>query len=118
MREVRLTWFGHVRRRRQMPPARRCERLTWGGGGKRKGRGRPKKSWRKVIRRDMTQLELIEDMTLDMRVFRLRMMVEVAISDSSIFFSRRSIGNSLPLRIPNVKGELGSACSLKNAAPN
>lgn len=39
-------------------------------GGPRRGRGRLKKHWGKVIRHDMTQPEVIEDMTLDKRVKR------------------------------------------------
>ncbi|PHT34452.1 Peroxidase 15 [Capsicum baccatum] len=42
---------------------RRCERLALDGF--RRGRGRPKKYWAEVIRRDMEQLQLTEDMTLD-----------------------------------------------------
>ncbi|PHT73139.1 hypothetical protein T459_23924 [Capsicum annuum] len=44
-------------------PVRRCERLAFDGF--RRGRGRPKKYWGEVIRRDMEQLQLTEDMTLD-----------------------------------------------------
>ncbi|XP_009759062.2 uncharacterized protein [Nicotiana sylvestris] len=74
MREARLRWFGHVKRRSTDAPVRRCERLAL--GGERRGRGRPKKSWGEVIRRDMAQLELTEDMTLDRRVWRLKIRVE------------------------------------------
>ncbi|OIT40013.1 hypothetical protein A4A49_51747 [Nicotiana attenuata] len=63
MREARLRWFDHVRRRSTDAPVRRCERLTL--EGLRRGRGRPKKRWGEVIRQDMTQHKLTEDMTLD-----------------------------------------------------
>ncbi|KAF3638907.1 hypothetical protein FXO37_24173 [Capsicum annuum] len=63
MREARLRWFGHVKRRGMDAPVRRCERLALDGF--RRGRGRPKKYWGEVIRRDMEQLQLTEDMTLD-----------------------------------------------------
>ncbi|PHT58230.1 hypothetical protein CQW23_00593 [Capsicum baccatum] len=66
MREVRLSWFGHVKRRDTDAPVRRCERLALDGF--RRGRGRPKKYWGEVIRRDMEQLQLTEDMTLDRKV--------------------------------------------------
>ncbi|PHU15340.1 putative serine/threonine protein kinase IREH1 [Capsicum chinense] len=56
-------WFGHVKRRGMDAPVRRCERLALDGF--RRGRGRPKKYWGEVIRRDMEQLQLTEDMTLD-----------------------------------------------------
>ncbi|KAF3685283.1 Sterol 3-beta-glucosyltransferase UGT80A2 [Capsicum annuum] len=63
MREARLRWFGHVKRRGMDAPVRRWERLALDGF--RRGRGRPKKYWGEVIRRDMEQLQLTEDMTLD-----------------------------------------------------
>ncbi|KAM3215824.1 hypothetical protein P3L10_025264 [Capsicum annuum] len=66
MREARLRWFGHVKRRGTDAPVRRCERLALDGF--RRGRGRPKKYWGEVIRRDMEQLQLTEDMTLDRKV--------------------------------------------------
>ncbi|PHU20573.1 hypothetical protein BC332_11724 [Capsicum chinense] len=66
MREARLRWFGHVKRRGMDAPVRRCERLALDGF--RRGRGRPKKYWGEVIRRDMEQLQLTEDMTLDRKI--------------------------------------------------
>ncbi|PHT52732.1 Brefeldin A-inhibited guanine nucleotide-exchange protein 5 [Capsicum baccatum] len=63
MREVRLSWFGHVKRRGMDAPVRRCERLALDGF--RRGRGRQNEYWGEVIRRDMEQLQLTEDMTLD-----------------------------------------------------
>ncbi|PHT97617.1 hypothetical protein BC332_33453 [Capsicum chinense] len=66
MREARLRWFGHVKSRGMDAPVRRCERLALDGF--RRGRGRPKKYWGEVIRRDMEQLQLTEDMTLDRKV--------------------------------------------------
>ncbi|PHT26866.1 4-coumarate--CoA ligase-like 6 [Capsicum baccatum] len=41
-----------------------------------RGRGRPKKYWAEVIRRDMEQLQLTEDMTLDRKVWRTRIRAE------------------------------------------
>lgn len=43
MREVRLRWFVHVKRRCVDVPLRRCERLVV--VGVRRGRGRLKKNW-------------------------------------------------------------------------
>ncbi|KAF3657898.1 Actin-related protein 2/3 complex subunit 5A [Capsicum annuum] len=74
MRERRLRWFGHVTRRGANAPVRGCERLALDGF--RRGRGRPKKYWREVIRYDMEQFQLIEDMTLDRKVWRARIRVE------------------------------------------
>ncbi|XP_070039088.1 uncharacterized protein [Nicotiana tomentosiformis] len=63
MREARLMWFAHVRRRSTDAPVRMCERLTL--EGLQRGRGRPKKRWGEVIRQDMAQLQLTGDMNLD-----------------------------------------------------
>nr|XP_016490349.1 PREDICTED: uncharacterized protein LOC107810121 [Nicotiana tabacum] len=49
--EARLRWFGHVNRRSIEASVRRCKRLASMGNSR--GRGRPKKSWGEVIRRDM-----------------------------------------------------------------
>lgn len=46
---------------------RKCKRLVILGIG----RGRSKKCWRQVIRHDMTHLQVVEDMTLDKRVWRI-----------------------------------------------
>ncbi|PHT95006.1 Isoleucine--tRNA ligase [Capsicum annuum] len=54
MREVRLRWFGLVMRRGTDAPVWRCERLALDGF--RRGRGRPKKYWREVIRQDLEQV--------------------------------------------------------------
>ncbi|KAK4349244.1 hypothetical protein RND71_031999 [Anisodus tanguticus] len=68
MREARLRWFGHVQRRDIDAPVRRCERLVMEGFSR--GRGKPKKYWGEVIRRDMAQVQLTEDMTLDIGLWR------------------------------------------------
>jgi len=47
MREARLSWLGHIRRRPRDAPARRCE--TNEDSDHRRHRGRPKKSWKEVI---------------------------------------------------------------------
>ncbi|XP_075096148.1 uncharacterized protein LOC142174255 [Nicotiana tabacum] len=70
LRESRLRWFGHVRRRNIDASVRSCERLTI--AGLRKGRGRPKKYWGEVIRHDMLVLHLTKDMTSDKKVWRSR----------------------------------------------
>ncbi|KAG5625059.1 hypothetical protein H5410_010277 [Solanum commersonii] len=61
LREARLRWFGHVKR--QVCSVRESEGLVV--EGTRRGRGRPKKYWGEVIRQDLAQLHLTEDMTLD-----------------------------------------------------
>ncbi|VFR01490.1 unnamed protein product [Cuscuta campestris] len=73
LREARLRWFGHVRRRDADAPVRRCERITVFGGSR--GRGRPKKNWKEVIRQDLGLLTLTEDMALDRNLWRTRIRV-------------------------------------------
>ena len=51
MRELRLRWFGHVKRRSVDAPVRRCEMINIPVG--KRGRGRPKKSLDEVIRDDL-----------------------------------------------------------------
>nr|XP_018634600.1 uncharacterized protein LOC108949236 [Nicotiana tomentosiformis] len=73
MREARLRWFGHVRRRSIDAPVRGCETLAL--AGTRGGRGRPKKYWGEVIRQDMARLQISEDMALDREGWRSRIRV-------------------------------------------
>ncbi|KAF3629886.1 hypothetical protein FXO37_28719 [Capsicum annuum] len=58
-----MRWFRHVMRRDTNAPVQRCESLTMDDF--KRGRGSPKKYWRKVNRHDMDQLQLTEDMNLD-----------------------------------------------------
>ena len=60
LRETRLRWFGHVKRRSVSAPVRRGEAIHLLDC--RRGRGCPKMSWDAVIRRDMKSLGLTEDM--------------------------------------------------------
>ncbi|VFQ75235.1 unnamed protein product [Cuscuta campestris] len=73
LREARLRWFGHVRRRDADAPVRRCERITVIGGST--GRGRPRKNWKEVIRQDLGLLDLTEDMALDRNLWKTRIRV-------------------------------------------
>ncbi|KAK4362345.1 hypothetical protein RND71_017586 [Anisodus tanguticus] len=57
MQEARLRWFGHVQRR-DIDTVRKCERLAMDGFMS--GRGKTKKYWGEVIRRDMTQVPIEE----------------------------------------------------------
>ncbi|XP_060191168.1 uncharacterized protein LOC132620753 [Lycium barbarum] len=74
MREARLRWFWHVKRRGIDAPVQRCERLALDGF--RRGRGRPKKYWGEVIRQDLALFQITEDMTLDRRLWRAQIRVE------------------------------------------
>ncbi|GJT84351.1 hypothetical protein Tco_1058693 [Tanacetum coccineum] len=62
MREGRLRWFGHVKRRPQNAPVRRVE------GSMR--RGRPKLRWEDRLKQDMMELLLSVDMTTDRNAWR------------------------------------------------
>jgi len=68
LRETRLRWFGHVKRRSVGAPVRRCEAIHLLDC--RRGRGRPKMSWNIVIRSDMKSLGLTEDMAQDRNLWR------------------------------------------------
>ncbi|KAF3624030.1 hypothetical protein FXO37_31574 [Capsicum annuum] len=74
IQEGRLRWFGHVMGRGAEAPGRRCEKLSLDGF--RRSRGRLKKYWRGVIRHDIEQLQLTEDMILD-RKNKERIMVTI-----------------------------------------
>ena len=63
LRETRLRWFGHVKRRSVDAPVRRCEAINL--LHYRRGRGRPKTSWNAVIKSDMKCLGLTDDMAQD-----------------------------------------------------
>ncbi|KAL6570221.1 hypothetical protein OROMI_014735 [Orobanche minor] len=63
MMENRLRWFGHVRRRPVDAPVRRLE--SWGTSNIVKGRGRPKKTWIKLIKNDMRFLGIRESMAME-----------------------------------------------------
>ncbi|KAG5608225.1 hypothetical protein H5410_019506 [Solanum commersonii] len=52
----------------------KCERLVMDGFMR--VRSRPKKYWRGVIRQDIVQSQLIEDMTLDKKMWRTRIRIE------------------------------------------
>nr|GEU64053.1 hypothetical protein [Tanacetum cinerariifolium] len=62
MREGRLRWFGHVKRRPQSVPVRRVEAMVVEGSRK---RGRPKLRWEDRLKMDIKELRLSEDMTSD-----------------------------------------------------
>ncbi|GKC67167.1 retrovirus-related pol polyprotein LINE-1 [Tanacetum coccineum] len=62
MREGRLRWFGHVRRRPQSSPVKRVEALVVDGSRR---KGRPKLRWEDRVKNDMKVLLLSEDMTFD-----------------------------------------------------
>nr|GEU39134.1 hypothetical protein [Tanacetum cinerariifolium] len=60
MKEGRLRWFRHVRRRPQSAPVRRVEALVVDGVRR---RGRPKLRWEDRVKHDLKELLLSENMT-------------------------------------------------------
>jgi len=73
IREARLRWVGHIRKRNMDTPVRRYEkphRLDY-----RRSRGSLKKSWSEIIRHKVKTLGLVEDMTQDRRLWRSRIKV-------------------------------------------
>nr|GFA80172.1 putative methyltransferase family protein [Tanacetum cinerariifolium] len=62
MREGRLRWFGHVKRRPKTAIVRRVEAMLVEGSRR---RGRPKLRWEDRLKQGMNELLLSEDMTSD-----------------------------------------------------
>ncbi|KAL6553120.1 hypothetical protein OROGR_006962 [Orobanche gracilis] len=73
MMENRLRWFGHVRRRPVDAPVRRLE--SWGTINIVKGRGRPKKTWIKLIENDTRFLGIGESMAMERQIWKERIRV-------------------------------------------
>jgi len=73
MRESRLWWFGHVKRRSVAAQMRRCEQIDLPSG--KSGRGRLKKSLDEVVREDLKVVDLTEDLAHDRRLWRDRIRV-------------------------------------------
>ena len=73
MRESRLRWFGHVKRRSVVAPVRRCESIDLSGG--KRARGRPKKSLDEVNREDLKVMSLTENLAQDRRLWRNRIRI-------------------------------------------
>jgi len=73
MRETRLRWFDHVKRRSADTPVRRCEMIDIPEG--KRGRCRPKKSLDEVIREDLKVVGLMEELVQDRRLWRDRIKI-------------------------------------------
>jgi len=73
IREARLHWFGHIRRRKMDASVRRCKKID--RSYHRRSRGRLKKSWSEVIRYDLKTLGLVEDTAYDRRLWGSRIKI-------------------------------------------
>ena len=73
LREIRLKWFGRVKKRSADAPVRRCERINIPRGKRRKER--PKKSLDEVIIEDLKVVGLTENMARDRRLWRNRIKI-------------------------------------------
>ena len=73
IREIRLRWFGHIRRKNMDTPVKRCEKIVH--PNYRRSNDRSKKSLSEVIRHDLKTLGLEEDMAQDTRLWRSRIKV-------------------------------------------
>ncbi|KAE8690689.1 putative 26S proteasome non-ATPase regulatory subunit 3 [Hibiscus syriacus] len=69
LREGRIRWCGHIRRRQPSDAVRRVELITIDGA---KRRGRPRRKWEDCLRSDLKDLAPTEDMTSDRKVWRLK----------------------------------------------
>ncbi|GJZ61822.1 retrovirus-related pol polyprotein LINE-1 [Tanacetum coccineum] len=72
MREGRLRWFGHVKRRPETVLVRRVEAMLVEGSRR---KGRPKLKWEDRLKHDIKELFLSEDMTFDRNAWRDRIRI-------------------------------------------
>ena len=68
MRENRLQWFDHVRRKLTDAPVRRVKHIKL--GQVKRAQGRPRKIWMEVIRQDIEAKGLSEGILLDRNEWR------------------------------------------------
>ncbi|KAL6538155.1 hypothetical protein OROGR_012143 [Orobanche gracilis] len=73
MRENRLKWFDHIKRREMGAPVRRLE--SWQEEETMRGRGRPKQTWKRVIENDLNFLGIEENLVVNRTEWRDRIYV-------------------------------------------
>ncbi len=60
LREGRLRWVGHVKHRQTEAPIRQVEHIRL--EDRKKRRGRPKLTWKRVVQHDLKALHIFEDL--------------------------------------------------------
>ena len=73
LREIRLRWFDHVKRRSVDAPVRKCERTNIPKD--KRGKRRPKKSLHEVIRAYLKVVGLTDDIAHDRRPWQDRIKI-------------------------------------------
>ena len=73
LRENRLRWFGHVKRRPMDAPVRKSDLVSIDGNTR--GRGRAKLTWWDIIKKNMMSCGLTEDIALDRMEWKNRIHV-------------------------------------------
>jgi len=71
LREERLRWFGHVKRRHMEVLVRQVEHIRL-EDKKKKKKGRPKLTWRRVLQHYLEALHIFEDLTQNRLEWRKR----------------------------------------------
>nr|GEX59044.1 polyprotein, putative [Tanacetum cinerariifolium] len=80
VREGRLRWFGHVKRRPQTVSVRRVEAMLVAGSRR---RGIPKLRWEDKLKHDMKEFLLSEDITSDRIAWRDRIRISLTIFEAN-----------------------------------
>ena len=73
LRECRLRWYGHMQRRPLDAPVRRLEGIHVNDA--KRGRGRPKRTWMELIRKDLTLLSLTKEVAQNRLEWRSKIRV-------------------------------------------
>ena len=67
LRQERLRWFGHVERMEDDNPVSQCRNIEVAGT---RTKGRPRKTWNQVIKKDLQQLNLNPCLAQDRKAWK------------------------------------------------
>ena len=67
--QYRLRWFGHIQRRPYDAPV--SVGILGRADGPKRGRGRPKMTWEEIIKRDLSNWSLSEELVVDRSAWKL-----------------------------------------------